>query len=243
MLCHQSFFQRLLQRTHKTAGAHVEVGTGRQRTGRTGLEVAAAPGAHLANRAIVGHHKPLEVPLLAQEAGQQPATGGGGLVVYRVERRHHAAHTGFYGRTVGSQVVVVHPHAAHVGHVVVQPRLRCSVKGEMLHAGHHLVGGVLFSVALVALVAHHHGLGHRAPQERVFAGALGDAAPTGVATDVDHRTINPGNAVGRGFDGRCAGGQLHLLQIPSARHGKGDGEDGVVAVDDIEAEQQRDAQA
>ena len=85
--------------------------------------------------------------------------------------------------------MVVHPHVAHVHRVVVSTGLYSAIKGVVLQTGH----GVLRSV--MALQSFNHDLGDATAQERVLAGAFGNASPTWVESDVDHRTIDPVDAL------------------------------------------------
>ncbi len=75
---------------------------------------------------------------------------------------------------------------------------------------------------------------------RVFAGAFDDAAPTRVARDVEHRGESPVDSGGPRLGGGDGGGALDARGVPTARLGERDGEDGAVAVNHVEAEDERD---
>ena len=94
-----------------------------------------------------------------------------------------------------------------------------------------------------ALEAVDLGFGHAGAEEGIFAGAFHDAAPAGIAGDVDHGSEGPVDAGGAGFAGghglRVLGGR----GVPTGGHGDGDGVDGAEAVDDVEAEEERNVEA
>ena len=77
----------------------------------------------------------------------------------------------------------------------------------------------------------------------VLPRALDDPAPPWIAGDVDHRRERPVDADGA----RLAGGHrlapLDGLRVPGGRHGDRHRQDRAEPVDDVEAEQQRDAEA
>ena len=190
---------------------------------------------HLADAGVVAHHKALKAPLAAQHLVQQPAVGRGGHAVHDVERRHHAAGALFHGGFVGREVLVVHPQSAHIHRVVVASALGGAVECKVLHAGQDGVRALL--------IAAHHGAGDEGAQIGVFSGAFGLSAPAGIQGDVHHRREGPGHAAGRSFRRSDARRLLDGFQVPCGGHAEGDGEDGLVAVNDVHAHQQGDAQA
>ena len=106
----------------------------------------------------------------------------------------------------------------------------------MLHAGHHVLW------AVITLIASHQSLGDARTKERIFAVALGDAAPAGIERNIHHRTVGPADTVGGGLLGGYPRCLLNRLHIPAARHAKGDGEDGLVAVNHVHAYEHGDTQ-
>ncbi len=94
-----------------------------------------------------------------------------------------------------------------------------------------------------ALEALDLGLGEAGADVRVLAGAFGDAAPARVAGDVEHRREGEVEAGGLGLVGGEAGGFLPEGGVEGAGLGERDREDGAEAVDDVEAEEERDAEA
>ena len=136
---------------------------------------------HLADAAVVGHHKAVVFPLVAEHIIQEPAVGRGRNAVDDVERRHKRTGTGLGSCLIGRKILVEHTHATHVDRVVVATSLGSTIEGEMLHAGHDVV-----NPGIVALIAAHHGLGDATAQIGIFAIALGRAAPAGIHADIDH---------------------------------------------------------
>ena len=93
-----------------------------------------------------------------------------------------------------------------------------------------------------ALKAVYLGGGHGLAEHGIFAGGLHDAAPPGVAGDVDHGRKGPLNAGGASLlGGQCLRAR-HEVGIPGRRHGQGNRRDCPEAVNDVVAEDQRDVQ-
>ena len=179
---YQSVVVALLQSLEKAFGAHVHIGAGMERLGRNPLQVLAhSMTEHLADAAVVGHHKAVVFPLVAEHIIQEPAVGRGRNTINDVERRHKRTGTGLGCGLIGREILVEHTHATHVDRVVVATGLGSTIEGEMLHAGHDVV-----NPGIVALIAAHHGLGDATAQIGIFAIALGRAAPAGIHADIDH---------------------------------------------------------
>jgi len=94
-----------------------------------------------------------------------------------------------------------------------------------------------------ALRAADLGLGEARADHRILAGPLGDAAPAGIAGQVEHRREGEVEARGRGLVGGVGGGRLPQRGIEGAGLGERDGEDGAEAVDHVEGEEERHAEA
>ena len=90
------------------------------------------------------------------------------------------------------------------------------------------------------LEASDLGGGHGSTQERVFAGAFDDATPAGITGDVEHRTEGPVQTCGAGLFGGNGLRPFGNRGVPRGGHRQRHGEDGAVAVDDIEGKEQRD---
>ena len=152
---HLAFVERLFDSAQETVSHHIHICAGVEREGRHGLQVAHAVGNHFADGSVVGHHKALKSPHVAEHGGHQPLVASGRNVVNGVERSHHRSRASIHGCLVGWEVFVKHASVAHVGGVVVAASLSCAIEGEVLHTRHHGVGGG----EVGALVAFHHSLG------------------------------------------------------------------------------------
>ena len=108
----------------------------------------------------------------------------------------------------------------------------------MLDTRHH--GGLVGQVA--ALVALNHGAADGRTQEGVLAVALAHSPPSGFAAHVHHGAECPADAIGRSLKCRNACRVADGLHVPAHRQCQRDGEDGLVAVNHIHAENQWDAQ-
>ena len=108
----------------------------------------------------------------------------------------------------------------------------------MFYAGHdgRRVGEVR------SLIAPDHGGCDVLSQIGVFARALRNAAPAGIARDVAHRRIGPGDACRRRFEGGYAGHAFDGGHVPARRNADVHREDRFVAVDDVHAEKHGDSQ-
>ena len=210
-LAHLAFLDALFQESHEALRAHVHIGSGQKRLLGGFLEVAGcAVLQNLADRAIVGHHEALEVPLLAQHVGHHPVACRGRHIVDEVERRHDASHTSVDHSLIGRQKLVVHAYLAHVGGVVLLACLNGSIEGEMLETSHDVVFGDDGLTAHVSLlIAASHGCSQDTTEVWVLAEAFADASPAGIESHVDHRREGPVDAVGACL--ACRNGS-HLLQ-------------------------------
>jgi hypothetical protein len=77
---------------------------------------------------------------------------------------------------------------------------------------------------------------------RIFAVRLSDAAPAGIATDVDHRRERPVDAGAAGLGGCDAGGALNEFWVPARRLAERNREDCSVTMNDVAADEQRNAE-
>ena len=84
--------------------------------------------------------------------------------------------------------------------------------------------------------------GHGGAQERILPGALDNPAPPGISGDVDHWREGPMDADRARLPSRHRLTLLDDPHIPGGGHGDRDREDGPQPVNDVEAEQQRDAE-
>ena len=80
-------------------------------------------------------------------------------------------------------------------------------------------------------------------EKRVFARAFANAAPARVARDVHHWRESPVQSGGGGFGGGNAIGTFNQGRIPRGGRAETDGKNGLVAVNHVVTEQQRNVQA
>ena len=113
-----------------------------------------------------------------------------------------------------------------------------SVGGEVLGGRRQIVR----LADVVALETAHLGFGIAGGEPGIFARAFGNPAPARVARHIQHRGEGEGQAIGGGFRGGGARRSLPQVRIEGRRLGQRDGEDGAVAVDHVEGEQQRHAE-
>src|ERR1019366_1411519 len=92
-----------------------------------------------------------------------------------------------------------------------------------------------------ALKTAHHGGTDGLGNPGIFTRAFRDAAPAGITGDIDHGSERPADAFGSGFGGGDAGGLFNQRGIPTGGLTGGDGKNGAVAVNDVAAEEQRNA--
>ena len=109
----------------------------------------------------------------------------------------------------------------------------------MLGAGRHIIE----RTAPVILQAADLCAGEAAAQQRIFPRAFRDTAPARVACRVDHRCKVPVDAVGAGFRSRHMRGFLKQGIVKAAGFADRNGKHAAEAVDDVKANDQRDAQA
>ncbi|MNV21021.1 hypothetical protein D3C71_1119450 [compost metagenome] len=221
------------------AALHAHVGAGHE--GQLG-GLAAVGGVAVLDELfvgrVVGHHEALELPLVAQHAGEQRGVGGRGHAADLVEGAHDRQRARIDRRTERRQVDLAQRALGDFARVVVEPALGRAVGREVLGRGQHRVG--VREVA--ALEAAHARRRELARQVRVFAHAFEAAAPARVARDVDHGREGPAKAVGRGLDRRRARRALGQRGLPARGLGQRHREDGAKAVDHVGAEDQRNAQ-
>ncbi len=234
-----AFLERLRECAVEAVGDHVHVGARLEGEGRNLLKITEAVGDHLGYGRVVGDDKAVPSPHAAEHVSEQPAVGCGGDAVDGVERGHETARTCLGACLVGGEIFVEHALAAHVDGVVVASAFRRAVEGEMLDAGHDLV----IVAEIVALVALDHGTGDGRTEEWIFARAFGGASPAWVTADVDHRAEGPADACRRSLARGDTGRFLDRLHVPRARQPQRNGEHRLVAVDNVHAENQRNAEA
>ncbi len=240
LLVHKPFPHQVLQHLRIAVALHVDVDAGVRGKDR-GLALVGchSVGNHLRYGVPVAHHEAVISPAAAQYVAHQALVASRGGAVDVVERAHECRRTGLGRRLEGGEHHVEQQLIWNPGGVVVLSALGKTIAGEVLGAGSH--GCRVRKV--VGLVAADHRQTHAGVEQRVLAGALGDAAPAGIARNVHHRREGPADAGCRGFDSGHAGPLLDKRRVPGRGLPKRDGEHGVEAVNYVAGKHQGDAQA
>ena len=223
---------------HAALQAHVQAG----RQGllrRIGLIGGIAVGDQFQVGRVVGDDEALELPLAAQDVGQQFAVGGRGHAVDVVERTHQRQCAGIQGGLERRQVHVAQGLRRHVHEVVVQAGGNRAIGGEVLGRGQQRIG----RGQVLALEAAHAGGGELAGQVHVLAGGFGHAAPALVARDIHHRRERPVDAGRSRFLRGRPRGAFGQVGFETGGFAQRDREHRAHAVDHVGPQQQRDAQA
>ncbi len=194
---------------------------------------------HLLDRRPVADDKALVLPLPFQDVALQVVAAGCGYAVQAVERIHEGGNAGIGRGLERRQVDLVQLLQAHVDRVVVAPRHRRAIGREVLGARHDGIE----SAQLAGLEAEHTRRGDARSQVGVFARAFHHPAPARIARHVDHGREGPVDAKRRGLSGGDARRQFDGRHVPRRRFAQRHREYGLVAVDDVKAEQQRNLQA
>ena len=219
---------------------HLHVDTGVDRSnGCVGVILCEAVGGEALNGGPVADDHAAEVPVVTEDIVEEEAVAGGRHSVEVHVRAHEGACSGFEGGVEGREVDVPKLLVGDVGLFVVAATGCCAVAGEVLDAGHDVVGGC----EVVALEAFDLGFRHARAEEGIFAGSFHHAAPARVSRDVDHGSKGPLDAGGAGFAGGHGLRLFGYCRVPTGGHGDGDGIDGAEAVDDVEAEEERNVEA
>ena len=191
---------------------------------------------HFVDRAVVGHQKTIEAPLMTQHSVDEPTVAGRGNAVNQIKRRHHRTHTSLDCGLIGREILVVHAHTTHINRVIITASLSCTVEGVMLQTGHRIVW------AIVALNTLYHGLGDATAQERIFACALSYTTPAGIEGNVHHRTVNPVDALRCSLAGGKGSASVDGCGIPTARLREGNRQYSLETMNDVVAKKQGDTQ-
>ena len=181
------------------------------------------------DRRPVTHYESLESPLVAQHRAGEPGVPGGWHAGDVVERGHKTGDAGVDGRLERRQVDLAHRALGDLCLVVVATRLGAAVAGEVLRGGEDRL-----------LEAADARGGHHRAKIWILTRTLGDATPARVARDVNHRRVGPVDPERRGFLSRRARGRFRGIGIERARFAERDREDRAIAMDHIEAKEQRD---
>ncbi|OPZ17200.1 MAG: hypothetical protein BWZ10_01244 [candidate division BRC1 bacterium ADurb.BinA364] len=192
----------------------------------------------------VADNEAVETHFAAQQVFHQAAVGMAGNAVEFVVGHHHRAASGAQAGGVGRQEDVAQ-------RALRQVHRRGVDAVDRLAAGDHVLGAGPDrprARGVRALIAASHRRAHLAGQQGVFAEGLADAPPAGVARHIDIRREGPVRAHGAHFERGLA--RHAFRQFGIERCGKADGcrihrraARQSVAVDRVDADQQRHAQS
>ncbi|MNM73141.1 hypothetical protein D3C81_848590 [compost metagenome] len=188
---------------------------------------------------VVGNHHAVELPLIAQQLGEQRAVGAGRHAVDVVEGAHHAQCAGFQRGLERRQVGVAQGLRRDIHLRVFHAGGHRAIGGEMLGRGQQRV----FGLQVIALETAHAGHGEGSAQHHVLARPFGATAPTLVAGDIHRRCVGPMDAGSGRFDGRGTRGAAGQFRLEAGRFAQRDREHRAHAVDDIGRQDHRNAEA
>ena len=154
------------------------------------------------------------------------------------ERRHDGRSACSNRGREGRKMQLAHRSLRHVDRSVIAPGRRSSIRAEVLRRR----GDRLRGREVVALKAAHFGAGNLHREPWVFARAFDCSAPARVAGDVEHRRKGHREAVGRHLARGLARRALPGLAVERRGLCERHGEHGAVAVDHVEADQERNAE-
>ena len=236
---HAAALERARQALRVGAAHEVDVDPGVQRERRRLGEVLGhAVRDQLGDRPVVADHDAVEPPAAAHQIVQHRGIRRHRHAGEVVERRHDGGDPGVHGRAERRQIDLLERALREVDRGVVPAGGGRPVAGEVLGGRRQIVR----LADVVALETAHLGFGIAGGEPGIFARALGDPAPARVARHVQHRGEGEGQPLGGGFRGGGARRSLPQVRIEGRRLGQRDREDGAVAVDHVESEQQRHAQ-
>lgn len=173
-----------LRQAWEAAVPQAQVGAGGQ-GGRRGRHRVPGQAHQPVQGQPVGHHHPVESPLLTQDAGQQLAVGGAGQAVELVVRGHHSGRPGPYPRQRGLQVDLVQFPGAQFGRRAVAAADRRALAREVLEDDRRPVRRD--PLTRCPLRAAHQRLGEPCRQVGVLTEALLRPPPARIADQVERR--------------------------------------------------------
>ncbi len=192
----------------------------------------------LCDRIVVADHNSIETRLFSQPVAQDRFVGGHRHASDVVERRHDRCSPGGDGGGEWRQIDFAQRSLGKVrGGIFTASRHR-PVSAKMLGRRGHALGVREIRALKTARFCNCE----LRADPSVFAGTLDDTSPTRVARHVEHRREGQADAIPCGLLGSAARGFFPQDRVEQTglrqRHWK----NRPVAVDDIEAEQQRDSE-
>lgn len=152
-----------------------------------------------------------------------------------VEGAHHRRGTGLHPHFERRKRRIPQRLRGDLGVVVIAAAVGIGVAHEMFQTG----GDRTVRRQVVALIALHRGGTHHSVQVGVLAVTFGHAAPAGVARHIDHRREGPVHARQPRLTRRDAARLPDQRLVPRAGLPQRNGEDRAIAVDHVEAAQDR----
>ena len=153
----------------------------------------------------VGHQHAVPAKLLLHPAGEQQCIGVRGNAVDGGRVHHSGKGTGAEALQKRSEELLTKVVLGNVGRCAVLARSRDAIAHEVLDGNGHVLQ--VNVVGIGALQGQGFLAGHLGLQIGIFAEALPDTGPAGIATEVHHRGEHPRHLRGAGFVGH---GRTHL---------------------------------
>ena len=191
----------------------------------------------LRDRVVVADDDAIEAHLAAKPVAQQGDVRRHRHAVEIGEGRHQRRDAGADRRCEARQMHFAQGALGDVHGSVLPPRGDRAVRDEMLRTGGQRFG----RRQIGPLETAHLGLRDARVEPGVFAWALRSAAPAGIARHVEHRRESHRQTFGRAFARGLARRALPEGFVEDARLRERDRKERAMAVDDVQADQQRNA--
>ncbi len=190
------------------------------------------------NGVEVAHHHAVESPAFAHRVPQQLGIGRRRHPGEIVEGRHDRGDAGLDGGAERRQIDFIQLPLGNVDRGVVTARRHRAVGADVLGSRADRIR----PADVRSLEAAHLRARDLRRQPWIFSRRLDDAPPARIARDVKHRRKCHRDAGGAGLVSRHSRGALPQIRIERRRLSKRHRKDRPVAVQDVEAEDQRNAQ-
>ena len=237
---HETALERDRQALNVAIAGHVDIDAGLEGQSGSLDDIRRDAMVHkLRDGVVVADQNSAEAELFAQPALQHWRVGGHRHAGKINEGRHDRRRPRADGGGERGQVNLAQRSLGHIDRGIFAARGDGAIGAEVLGGGGEAVG----VGKVVALKAERLGGGHLRGHPGILARALDNAAPARVARHVEHRRKGEGDAVLGRFLGGGARGFLPKIGSKEARFGQRNRKNRAMAVDDVEAQQERDAEA
>ncbi len=186
----------------------------------------------------VGDQDAAESHLFPQDVPHQPLVPRSRNPVDGIKGCHHKSCACVDSRLVRRQIEFLQRMPGQFHRIIIPACGRCAVTGKMLHTRRDPVR-LPQIVALVSLIAFHHGFGKEAVQIRILARRLHHPSPPGIPYQIHHRREGHMQAANRRFLRRHLCASLRKFRLESRPLPKRNRIDGLKAVDHIQHEKKR----